>query len=148
MKKIAIGCDPNAAGLKKAIIKHLAELGYECEDYGSDDPIYANVAIAVAEAVAAGKHDRGILMCGTGIGMSIAANKVPGAYAALCSDAYSTERSIKSNNVNIMTLGEQVTGVELAKRLVSIWIDSEYTPGGRSEPKIQRICDYAQEHEK
>ena len=118
MKKIAIGCDPNAAALKNAIIKHLAELGYECEDYGSDDPIYANVAIAVAEAVAAGKHDRGILMCGTGIGVSIAANKVPGAYAALCSDAYSTERSIKSNNVNIMTLGEQVTGVELAKSLV------------------------------
>jgi len=148
MKKIAIGCDPNAAGLKKAIIKHLVELGYECEDYGGDDPIYANVAIAVAEAVAAGKNDRGILMCGTGIGMSIAANKVPGAYAALCSDAYSTERSIKSNNVNIMTLGEQVTGVELAKSLVSIWINSEYTPGGRSEPKIQRICDYAQEHHK
>jgi len=148
MKKIAIGCDPNAAALKNPIIKHLAELGYECEDYGSDDPIYANVAIAVAEAVAGGKHDRGILMCGTGIGVSIAANKVPGAYAALCSDAYSTERSIKSNNVNIMTLGEQVTGVELAKSLVSIWMNSEYTPGGRSEPKIQRICDYAQEHEK
>jgi len=148
MKKIAIGCDPNAAGLKEAIIKHLAELGFECEDYGSDDPIYANVAIGVAEAVAAGKHDRGILMCGTGIGVSIAANKVPGAYAALCSDAYSTERSIKSNNVNIMALGEQVTGVELAKSLVTIWMNSEYVPGGRSEPKIQRICEYAQEHEK
>ena len=148
MKKIAIGCDPNAAGLKETIIKHLAELGYECEDYGSGDPIYANVAIALAEAVAAGKHDRGILMCGTGIGVGIAANKVPGAYAALCSDAYSTERSIKSNNVNIMTLGEQVTGVELAKSLVSIWINTEYTPGGRSEPKIQRICDYAQELQK
>jgi ribose 5-phosphate isomerase B len=148
MKKIAIGCDPNAAGLKQAIIKHLAQLGYECEDYGSDDPIYANVAIDVAEAVAAGKHDRGILMCGTGIGMSIAANKVPGAYAALCSDAYSTERSIKSNNVNIMTLGQQVTGVELAKSLVSIWMASQYSPGGRSEPKIQRICEYAREHEK
>ncbi len=148
MKKIAIGCDPNAAGLKEAIIKHLVELGYECEDYGSDDPIYANVAISVAEAVASGKHNRGILMCGTGIGMCIAANKVPGAYAAICSDAYSTERSIKSNNVNIMTLGEQVTGVELAKSLVTIWINSEYVPGGRSEPKIQRICDYAQEHEK
>ncbi len=148
MKKIAIGCDPNAAGLKEAIIKHLAELGYECEDYGSDNPIYANVAIAVAEAVAAGRHDRGLLMCGTGIGVSIAANKVPGAYAALCSDAYSTERSIKSNNVNIMTLGEQVTGVELAKSLVTIWMKSEYAPGGRSEPKIQRICDSAREHEK
>ena len=148
MKKIAIGCDPNASGLKQAVIKHLAELGYDCQDYGSDDPIYANVAIAVAEAVAAGKHDRGILMCGTGIGVSIAANKVPGAYAALCSDAYSTERSIKSNNVNIMALGEQVTGVELAKSLVTIWMNSQYVPGGRSEPKFQRICDYAREHEK
>ncbi|MGD8662720.1 MAG: RpiB/LacA/LacB family sugar-phosphate isomerase, partial [Desulfobacterales bacterium] len=133
---------------KAAIISHLAELGYECEDYGSDDPIYANVAIDVAEAVASGKNDRGILMCGTGIGMCIAANKVPGAYAALCSDAYSTDRSIKSNNVNIMTLGEQVTGVELAKSLVSIWMKAEYEPGGRSEPKIQRIVDYAKAHDK
>ena len=148
MKKIAIGCDPNAAGLKDALIKHLGELGYECEDYGSEDPIYANVAIKVAEAVAAGKHDRGILMCGTGIGMCLAANKVPGAYAAICSDAYSTERSIKSNNCNIMTLGSQVTGVELAKSLVTIWMASQYTPGGRSEPKIQRIYDYAGEHDK
>ena len=148
MKKIAIGCDPNAADLKEAIVNHLAELGYECEDYGSDDPIYANVAIDVAEAVASGKNDRGILMCGTGIGMCITANKVPGAYAALCSDAYSTDRSIKSNNANIMTLGEQVTGVELAKNLVTIWMKAEYEPGGRSEPKIQRIVDYAKAHEK
>jgi ribose 5-phosphate isomerase B len=148
MKKIAIGCDPNAAGLKKAIIKHLADLGYECEDYGSEDPIYANVAIDVAEAVASGKHDRGILMCGTGIGMSIAANKVPGAYAALCSDPYSTDRSIKSNNANIMTLGEQVTGVELAKSLVTTWMKAAYEPGGRSEPKIQRIYEYADKHQK
>jgi ribose 5-phosphate isomerase B len=148
MKKIAIGCDPNAAGLKKALIDHLTGLGYECEDYGSDDPIYANVAIRVAESVAAGKHDRGILMCGTGIGMCIAANKVPGAYAAICSDAYSTERSIKSNNVNIMTLGSQVTGVELAKSLVTLWMRSQYSPGGRSEPKIRRIYDYAREHQK
>ena len=148
MKKIAIGCDPNAAGLKEAIIKHLAEMGYECKDYGSDDPIYANVAIDVAEAVASGKHDRGILMCGTGIGMSITANKVSGAYAALCADAYSTERSIKSNNANIMTLGEQVTGVELAKSLVTIWMKAEYESGGRSEHKIQRIYEYAKEHNK
>ena len=105
MKKIAIGCDPNASDLKKVLIRHLSDSGYECEDYGNDDPIYANVAIAVAEAVAAGKHERGILLCGTGIGVSIAANKVPGAYAANCNDPYSTERSIKSNNVNIMTLG-------------------------------------------
>ena len=114
--------------LKEAIKKHLSELGYDWEDYGSDDPVYANVAIRVAEAVAAGKHDRGILMCGTGIGVCLAANKVPGAYAALCSDAYSTERSIKSNNVNIMTMGAQVMGVELAKTLVTIWVNSQILP--------------------
>ena len=148
MKKIAIGCDPNASDLKETIETHLSELGYEWEDYGSDDPIYANVAIKVAEAVASGKHECGILMCGTGIGMSIAANKVPGAYAALCADPYSTERSRKSNNANIMTLGSQVIGPELAKSLVTIWMASEYTPGGRSEPKIQRIYDYAEEHQK
>jgi ribose 5-phosphate isomerase B len=148
MKKVAIGCDPNAAELKESVKNHLTDLGYEWEDYGSDDPIYANVAIKVAEAVAAGKHDRGILICGTGIGMSITANKVPGAYAALCADVYSTERSRKSNNANIMTMGSQVVGSELAKSLVTIWMNSEYTPGGRSEPKIQRIYDYAREHEK
>lgn len=147
MKKVAIGCDPNAFGLKEAIKKHLTVLGYGWEDYGSDDPVYANVAIKVAEAVAAGKHDRGILICGTGIGMCIAANKVPGAYAALCSDAYSTERSRKSNNANIMTLGAQVMGVELAKTLVTIWMNCEYIPGGRSEPKIQRIYQYERERQ-
>jgi ribose 5-phosphate isomerase B len=148
MKKVALGCDPNADELKEIIKEHLTSLGYEWEDYGSEDPIYANVGIAVAEAVAAGKHDRGILVCGTGIGMCIAANKVPGAYAALCSDAYSTDRSIKSNNANIMTLGSQVTGYQLAKEFITIWMAAEYVPGGRSEPKVQRICDYAREHEK
>lgn len=148
MKKIAIGCDPNAAELKEAVKQQLADLGYEYEDYGSDDPVYANVAIKVAEQVAAGVHDRGILICGTGIGMCIAANKVPGAYAALCADAYSTERSIKSNNANIMTLGSQVMGTELAKSLVKIWLASEYIPGGRSQPKIQRIYDYAKDQSK
>ena len=148
MKKIAIGCDPNAAELKAVVMQQLTDLGYEYEDYGSEDPIYANVAIKVAEQVAAGVHDRGILICGTGIGMCITANKVPGAYAALCSDAYSTERSIKSNNANIMTMGSQVTGSELAKSLVKIWMESEYVPGGRSQPKIQRIYDYAKDSSK
>ncbi len=146
MKKIAIGCDPNAAAMKEVVKKHLEELGYEWQDYGSDDPVYANVAFKVAEAVARGEHERGILLCGTGIGMSIAANKVPGAYAALCSDTYSAERACKSNNANIMTLGSQVIGPELARTLVSVWLRSEYAPGGRSEPKVRRIVDYDLEH--
>jgi len=143
MKKIAIGCDPNAAELKEIIKKYIVEKGYSCEDFGSDDPIYANVAIEVAESVASKKFDRGILLCGTGIGVCLAANKVKGAYAATCMDPYSAERSVLSNNCNILALGSQVTGPELAKKLVSIWLEAEYQPGGRSEPKIQRIYKYA-----
>lgn len=140
--KIALGSDPNAVRLKEILKKHINDLGHEWEDFGSDDPIYPNVAFDVARAVASGKHERGILMCGTGIGMCIAANKVPGVRAALCSDVYSTERSIKSNNANIMTLGEQVTGTEHAKSLVKVWLESRYETGTRSEPKVQRIDDY------
>ena len=146
--KIALGCDPNAQELSTLIKAHVESLGCEAVDFGSDDPIYANVAIAAATAVAQGRCERGILICGTGIGMSIAANKVPGAYAALCSDAYSAERARKSNNANIMTLGAFTLGNELAKTLVRIWMQSEYTPGGRSEPKVQRICQYAREHQR
>lgn len=142
MAKVAIGCDPNASGLKNVLINHLKELGHEVEDFGSDDPIYANTAIDVAEAVAARKFDRGVLLCGTGIGVSISANKVPGAYAALVADPYSAERARKSNNANIMCMGAQTTGTEVAKYLLGIWMASEYTPGGRSEPKINRICEY------
>jgi ribose 5-phosphate isomerase B len=144
-KSIAIGADPNALELKGIIKKHLEDLGHRVQDYGGEDPIYANVAIRVAEAVARGEHERGILICGTGIGMSIAANKVQGAYAALVSDAYSAERARKSNNANIMTMGAQVTGPELAKTLVSIWLQSEYVPGGRSEAKVRRIVEYERE---
>lgn len=148
MKSVIIGCDPNASDLKNDLVNHIESLGWACTDAGSEDPIYANVAIDVAESVAAGKHQRGIIVCGTGIGVSIAANKVPGAYAALCSDVYSTERSVLSNNCNIMTMGSQVTGPELAKSLVTAWLNAEYQAGGRSEPKIQRIIDYAKSVEK
>ena len=141
MNDVAIGCDPNAAELKEIIKGFLGELGFSCEDYGSADPIYANVAVDVCQAVVAGKHKRGILVCGTGIGMCIAANKVPGAYAALLSDTYSAERARKSNNANIMTIGSLVTGPALAKELVATWMKSEYTAGGPSEPKVQRIRD-------
>ncbi len=142
MKSIALGCDPNASELKGIIKQQLGELGYDYEDYGSADIIYANVAIKVAEDVVAGKHYRGILICGTGIGVCIAANKVEGARAALCSDAYSTERSIKSNNANIMALGSLVTGPELAKYLVKIWLETEFDETSPSAPKVQRIIDY------
>lgn len=146
MKKIAIGCDPNASDLKMALIDLFEAEGYEYEDFGSEDSIYANVAFKVAEAVAGGECWRGVLICGTGIGMSIAANKVEGAYAALISDDYSAERAALSNNANVVTLGSQVTGTVLAKRLVKTYLSNEFVHGGRSEPKVQRICDYEQEN--
>lgn len=142
MIPLAIGYDPNALDLKNEVCKELKDLRFRYKDYGGDDPIYANTAIKVAEAVSSGKHTRGILICGTGIGMCIAANKVPGAYAVICSDVYSTERAVKSNNTNIMTLGSQVIGFKLARYLVRIWLFSKYSEGGRSEPKIQRIYQY------
>ena len=146
MKSVALGCDPNAVEMKEAIKGYLAELGFSWEDYGSTDPVYANVAITVAEAVAAGKHDRGILMCGTGIGMSIAANKVPGAYAALVSDTYSAERARKSNNANIITLGAMVVGTG-TREIAGHHLDEKRVhAGGPSEPKVQRICDYEGAH--
>lgn len=144
---VAIGCDPNAAVLKDVIISQLKGMGYIVKDFGSEDPIYARVAFAVGEAVAAHVYDRGILLCGTGIGMSIAANKVPGIYAALCSDTYSAERAIKSNNANIMTIGAFTTGVEIAKQIVKIWMESMWQPGTTSEPKVACYVEYARNHQ-
>lgn len=144
---VAIGCDPNASALKDIIVSQLTGLGYIVKDFGSDDPIYARVAFAVGEAVAAHEFNRGILLCGTGIGMSIAANKVPGIFAALCSDTYSAERAIKSNNANILTIGAFTTGVEVAKQIVRVWMESMWQPGTTSEPKVACYVEYAKRHQ-
>jgi ribose 5-phosphate isomerase B len=117
------------------------------KDFGSEDPVYAKVAFSVGESVAAHEYDRGILLCGTGIGMSIAANKVPGIYAALCCDSYSAERAIKSNNANVLTIGAFTTGVEIAKQIVRIWMESTWQPGTTSEPKVACYVEYARKHQ-
>ena len=140
--RIAIGCDPNAADFKEKLIPFILKLGNEIIDYGSDDPIYANTAIKVAVDVVNGKCDRGILICGTGIGVSIAANKVKGAYAALVNNMYQAQRARLSNNANIITLGAQVTGIELAKCLVQTYLGLEFDPNSRSAPKVERIVQY------
>ncbi len=146
--KLAIGSDPNADFLKSIIMDHASAAGHEVRDFGSDDPVYANVAFSVSEAVAAGDFDRGILLCGTGIGMSIAANKVPGVNAALCGNVYSAERAAKSNNANVITLGAQVTGGELAKTIVTAWLGSDFVRNGRSGKKVECIDRYATEHQR
>ncbi len=142
MYTIAIGCDPNAYNVKNLLLEHVDKLGHKVIDFGSNDPIYANTAIAVAEYVASGQADRGILLCGTGIGVSIAANKVKGAYAALLTDAYSAERAVKSNNTNIACFGAFTTGHKLIELLVDIWLTSEYNCGTPSEDKIRRFVEY------
>jgi len=142
--KIAMGCDPNASDYKTEMMECVKSLGHEVVDYGSDDPIYANVAFKLAEDVAAGKCDRGILLCGTGIGVSIAANKVQGAYAACIGNVYQAQRAALSNNANIITLGAQVTGSELAKCFIKEYLGLQYDPAGRSAPKVGAIAAYEQ----
>lgn len=142
MYKVAIGCDPNAAEAKQAIIKMLAHKGYEVSDLGSDDPIYANIAFQVATAVANKEYDRGILICGTGIGVSLAANKVKGAYAALITDVYSAERARMSNDANIACFGAFTIGIKLMEKLAEVFLTSEFTQGCSSQPKVDRIREY------
>lgn len=146
--KIAIGCDFNALDLKNAIIDLLKGRKVEYKDFGTftRDPIdYPDIAKKVAYAIAEGKFERGILICGTGLGMAMAADKVKGIRAATCSNVYQAERAIKSNNAQIITLGAQVTGIELAKLLVIAWLDSEFQ-GGRSERKVKKIMEIEKEN--
>ena len=139
MKKIGIGADDAALELKAVLIERLEEKGYEVQDYGIKEYAdYPDVAVEVAEAVARGEHDRAILCCGTGLGMSITANKVPGVRAAQCHDVYSAERARKSNNAQVLTMGQRVIGPEAAKTVLDAWLASEFA-GGASAKKVEKI---------
>ena len=140
--KVLFGCDPIAAEMKLGLMKVAEKMGCEVVDMGSSDPIYANTAIAVAEAVAASKADRGVLVCGTGLGMSIAANKVKGAYAALLSDVYSAQRSVLSNNANIACMGAFTVGEKLAEELLKTFLSLSFDPNSSSAPKVARYHEY------
>ncbi|MCI8582272.1 MAG: RpiB/LacA/LacB family sugar-phosphate isomerase [Dorea sp.] len=143
--KIAFGCDPNAQEFKMELMEYVKGLGHETGDFGSEDPIYANTAIEVAKAVAAKEYDRGIVVCGTGIGVSIAANKVKGAYAACIHDVYQAQRAELSNHANVITMGSQVIGIQLAKELVKEYLSVEWDSNCRSVDKVQRIIDFENE---
>jgi ribose 5-phosphate isomerase B len=141
--KIAIGCDPNAQEAKDELISFMESKGYgEITDFGSEDPIYANVAIDVAKAVAAKEFDRGILICGTGIGVSITANKVKGAYAALISDVYSAKRARLSNDANIACMGAFTIGNKLREELIDAFLTNEFEEGCSSQPKVDAFVEY------
>jgi ribose 5-phosphate isomerase B len=141
-KAIAVGSDDAGFHLKEAVKKYLEAEGHAVTDYGCDssDPVdYPDVALLVAEAVARGDHDRAILVCGTGIGMAIAANKVPGVYAGVAHDAYSAAKARTSNNTQVLALGARVVAPELATTLVGIWLRSEFG-GGASARKVGKIA--------
>ena len=139
--KIAIGCDPNAQTAKEEIIKLIEKkcLG-DVKDFGSTDPIYSNVAIDVAEAVARGDFDRGILICGTGIGIAIAANKVKGIRCATVSDVFSAKKCVEHNNCQVMSLGERTIGFGLALELVEAFLTATFE-GDRHQRRVDKIME-------
>ena len=140
---IAVGSDDLGHELKEVLRRRLCELGHAVEDFGVADAScgdYPDVAEAVAEAIRSGRCGKGVLVCGTGAGMAIAANKVPGIRAVCVTDPYTAERARASNNAQIITLGSRVTTATIAVRLMEIWLQTEFHDG-RSGPKVAKIAE-------
>jgi ribose 5-phosphate isomerase B len=144
--KIGIGSDHIGFELKEAIKKFIGNTEHELVDYGCracDEVDYPDVAFEVAQAISEGKIDRGILICGTGIGVAVAAGKYPGIRAALCHDTYSAERAQLSNNAQIITMGAQIIGIEVGKKVVEAYLNSHWAGG--SERKVNKISEKEKE---
>ena len=141
MKKIAFGCDHVGFILKEEILTHLAQRGIEVLDKGTwsgERTDYPRYASAVAQAVVAGEADGGILICGTGVGISITANKFAGIRAVVCSEPYSAQLSRQHNDTNVLAFGSRVVGLELAKMIVDGWLDAKFE-GGRHLARVEAI---------
>ncbi|AGX41527.1 ribose 5-phosphate isomerase B [Clostridium saccharobutylicum] len=148
--KIAIGCDHGGFELKNEIIKFLQSEKYEVKDFGTystDSCDYPDIAFPVAEAVAQKEFEFGILICGTGIGIGIAANKVPGIRAALCSDTFSAHATREHNNANILTMGQRVVGTGLALDIVNTFLSSKFE-GDRHQKRIDKISEIEKKYSK
>lgn len=153
--KIGFGCDHAAIDLKNEMISYLTEKGYECIDYGTDYDEkgeiikcdYPAKGEQVGRAVASGEVDYGVLMCGTGIGISIAANKVPGVIAAVCSEPYSARLTRQHNNANIIAFGARVVGTELAKMILDEFLSAEFE-GGRHQRRVDMISEIESRYSK
>ncbi|MFI5085980.1 MAG: ribose-5-phosphate isomerase [Actinomycetales bacterium] len=145
--RIVVGNDEAGVEYKNAL-RDLLEADprvASVEDVGvgaNDSTAYPHLAVAAARKVAAGEADRALLICGTGLGVAIAANKVPGIRAVTAHDSYSVERSVLSNNAQVLTMGQRVVGLELAKRLVSEWLDYRFDESSASAEKVAAICSY------
>jgi ribose 5-phosphate isomerase B len=139
MAAIAVAADDAGAPLKERLAYWLHQQGYEVKDFGNGtDQDYPDVAAQVAEAVARGDHDRALLVCGTGLGMAITANKVPGVRAVTAHDPYSAERARKSNDAQVLTMGARVIAPEAAEMVLEHWLASEFE-GGRSAVKVDKM---------
>jgi len=139
--RIAIGSDHAGFAMKQAIVGLLSELGHSCEDFGcfnSNSVDYPDIAQPVAEAVSKKSFDRGILVCSTGIGMSIVANKVPGIRAAVCHDTFSARRAREHNDANVLCLGEWVIGQGLMREIVTTYLSADFV-GGRHTRRVEKI---------
>ena len=136
---LAIDCDDAAIRLKHVIYQHLQGQGYDITDLNysqtKESAFYPEIGYNLALKIKDGTYDRGLLICGTGLGMAMIANKLEGVYAGVCHDVFSAQRLRASNNAQVLTMGERVVGVELAKTIVDAWLEAEYT-GGRSAPKV------------
>ena len=140
--KIAIGCDHGALALKEAMIAHLEKKGYEVKDFGTytyDSCDYPDFAGAAAKAVASGECDKGIVMCTTGIGVSITCNKVKGIRCALLSDVMSARMTREHNDTNMMAIGAAVTGQLLALEIADTWLGTEFSHGERHQRRIDKM---------
>ncbi|MBN1534516.1 MAG: RpiB/LacA/LacB family sugar-phosphate isomerase [Spirochaetes bacterium] len=139
--KVAIDCDDAARELKGIIVGYLKEQGVDVTDLdyqGEGDALYPEIGYHLAEQIRNRRFDRGILLCGTGLGMAMIANKVEGVFAGTCHDVFSAERLKKSNDANVLTMGSRVIGPELAKMIVKAWLDSDFQGGG-SQPKVEQM---------
>lgn len=151
--KLAIGCDDAGEPLLGIIREMLgAHPGVEFVDMSQPvrtdvEEFYPDVAERVALAIARGDSDRGILVCGTGLGMAMTACKIPGIRAATCHDVYSAERAVLSNNAQILTMGARVVGPEVAKTVVEAWLNVDYVDNARSGPKVQRMMEIEKRHQ-
>ena len=140
--KIAIGCDHGALALKNKVVSHLEDRGFEVKDFGThtlDSCDYPDFAGAAGKAVAAGECDRGIVLCTTGIGVSIAANKVKGIRCALLSDLMSARLTREHNDTNMMAVGAAVVGEGLALEIVDTWLDTEFSHNARHQRRIDKV---------
>ena len=142
--KVAIGSDHGGVNIREEIKKLMDELGIQYDDFGCEcgqSVDYPDYALPVAEKVASGEYDRGILICGTGIGMSIAANKVKGIRCALVHDVFSAKATREHNDSNVLAMGERVIGPGLAREIAKTWLTSEFE-GGRHANRVAKITDY------